>query len=267
MIDFDWSYPALLAMGGISLGALMALPLTAPVRSRSPRLRMPALAALLAVVAAGAGLAGNWDRGQRALLQSQGLPGPKAAAVLEQGRALLPDRRIDAQLLEVALAGGFDRGLQLPAPLVRAALRNTADRARVDVNLAVLRDGALYLLGERRQALAASRAKAVTAAAYNVNVVSSYAVLLNAEGRHEEARQMLAREIVQRAGSGYRNATQLLSLLGYLDSLGAASADVACAADALRVGYPSRIDDVNRVTSAAGASASCSELARGPVVA
>jgi hypothetical protein len=269
LVDFDWSYPSLLVMTGLLMGLLVSIPVRQPVPSGAPTggsVRALAAVLTLAIVLAGAAVAHTWDEAQSALARSRGARTPAAAAeVLIAGRGALPDTRLDAQLLQVALSGGLERGLVLPESVVRQAVANTRQRAEVDETMATLRDGARFLLGERAQALADSRERARRAAAYNVNTVTGYAVLLVASGQTDQARSLLAREVVQRAAAGYRDGNHLVGLLDYLHTLGGAR-ETDCAAVAIRHRYPELADIVNRISSTSNASTGCAELARGPVV-
>ena len=270
MVDFDWSYPALLVMAGVLVALLASLPPCPPQRAPLP-LTAPrrALAAVpvVALVLASAAVADNWDRAQSALMRSRGERAPAATAqVLIDGRGALTDTRLDAELLEVALSAGFDGGLQLPESVVRQAVDNTGERATVDDSLGGLRDGARYLLGERADALASSRERTRRAAAYNTTVVRSYAILLVASGDRAAAADLLAREIVQLARSGYRSGGHLGALLSDLKALGDTT-KTGCAADAIRRYYPTLTEAVNRLVGSSSPSKSCADLARGPVVA
>jgi hypothetical protein len=196
-VDFDWSHPALMVEAGL-LAACVAPPIGVAVGHRftaMPAARRVAsfgvFGVLLAVLAVMVPALHQWQRGQPNLRLS-------TSELLGRSDATFGDYRPAKALL----SSYVDGERQLTTDQVQRALDLTADDARVDLHLALLRDA----VGARTGLLPGASVDAYRLVGLVHGSTAPYvpdlALVLSESGDESSARALLARDIAAQVARG-----------------------------------------------------------------
>jgi O-antigen ligase len=240
LVDFDWSYPALVVTTGVLTGLVLALWRPPDPSPERPTWRGLVPAMVVAALLLGAGqLAVLQERTTSAIAQGQELTlkGSSAQDVL----ALLEDEAWSADprtALAVLEAGVPDDSLRLGRDVLERAVRRTERLATASDSANAQRAAVIFALGRQEEALRLAREMARERAHSRPATLQSYAHLLALSGRRDEAVALLAGTVLKRtpelqASPGLEG--QLVVLYKELSALAPGSLEQRCAGDALAV--------------------------------
>ncbi|HEU0131439.1 MAG TPA: O-antigen ligase family protein [Mycobacteriales bacterium] len=226
LLDFDTTYPALPVLAAVAAGGLGARTAARTAARGVPR----AALALLLVTGVATAAADDAVRAATGHVAPENAAAARAAFAAER----MPDPRVAGTVLLAALPEHpGQEGLRLPEDVVRRALRETAEAARVDAGLALRRLEAEALLGDTR---APDRAAAIAAprATRRPFLVTLHADVLAAAGRPGEAAALVLGDVRTRATPGYPRPAEVWEQVAYLlrNDAGPAAACAAGAAEA-----------------------------------
>ena len=237
VVDFDWFFPSLLAVTAI----LAAVVLGPPAPSAAPRRRaVAASAAGLLFLGCGAAV---WqhDRMTSRLADVEALRRTSRADAANAAARLgnpLRDPRPWVFVLDNSVVIGRARSDDVPEATIRTAIRRTERLAEINMTLAVQRQLARYMLGDRAAAIAEVRALVGREHTVRPRLAIPLARMLSIAGEDAAAHTMLVEVIAHHVSrSNVRTAAAVWHLVHELDRLPGRVEDYRCAyAAALTLG-------------------------------